>query len=849
MLLVLLCLSSQTLMDFQVNNEDYSSKKVQWMPVIACYDSGGSAMWRDMRLPSNGMRAYGVRLDSDGDTVGKNFSFDDDSALGGCLGRYAIDCDFQGNYTGVWIQHYDAVARRFSQDGTPLGSSFVVDNATTECANPAVAIDSAGRTVIVWADRRTGNAQVYCQMYDESGTAVGTNFPVSDSLQYMSMRCDVAISAQRSFVVVWEYHNDIWGQRFDSLGNPIGSNFKIWNDTLDIIEDYPAVSSTHDGHFAVVWGMRYRGNILCRIFDSTYTPVSNIIQVNEPQLTQSTWPKVTAFSDSMWCITWDDSAANIYLQRITKEGTLMGSNIRINSTDSVRNNLPDVDVTEEYIFVTYTRKTYHMWDIMIQQIAPDGTLIGGNRIITDDIGGEPQRLPAIAADTTGDFFVVWTDNRNPKYMLSDQYGRMFDAAGIPFAHDFRINDMDYGFYAAIAVNKLGLYVSVWTNDSTNQVYAQRFDRNGTLLGPNFQVSQAPGNTGVSIPEVTALNNGRFIIVWGDSRTFPTKIHGRVLDPLGIPLGAEFTAYIDSMANNYPSCIVDQGDSTFILGMGSDNDTLSIAIQQFDYDANPLYDPIILNDAPASGWYVDGAKGINGYLFIWSRYYSEGSGRHIHGQFLDGNLQRIGSNFLIGDDSTWCQENASVISRDNGEYLVVWQDHRDLSYDIYAQSFDSLGNRIGDNFRIDNDTTNAWQWEPSCVSENDLIYITWTDDRIPAHWFDIYCTVMEWPDLGVSEHKESKLQQFVSFSPNPFRKTLVINLNTDSEALHNSKITIYDITGRLIKELPLPTAYSLLPTVITWDGTDGNGAVVPAGVYFFRFGNDQPPVAYKVVKIK
>lgn len=848
MFLVLLVLTSQTLVDFQVNNEDYPSKAHQWFSAITNYDSGGVAIWTDLRLPNNGQRVFATRLDTNGDTIGTNFRVDDHPSNGGCGNYQDVACAYDGSFIGVWTQHENTVGRRFSNNGMPVGPSFIINDSSAECRNPAVTVDSARRTAVVWSDNRDGQARIYCQTYDEVGNPIGTNVPVSDSAAGSEIRCDAALTSHKDIIVVWAYYGDIWCQRLDSLGNAIVGNFKAWNDTIGRDEDYPAVRCAYDGDFMIAWSSYFRGDIFCRIFDSSATPATDVIKINEPPLVSSRRPKIALYDDSVWCIVWDDTARTVHMQMVSCDGSLIGNNVRVDSSTGLRNIVPDVGTTDDFIFVTWTRTNNYTWDIMIQQIAPDGALVGGNHIITDDMGGEAQRMPAIAADTTGDFFIVWNDLRNPEYWLSDMYGRMFDAQGNPFAHDFRINDMNYGFYSAIAVNKLGLYVSVWANDSTHQVYGQRFDRNGTPLGSNFQISQVPGNTGVYGPKVSALSNRRFIVVWGDGRTLPARIYGRILDSLGIPLGNEFTASIDTLCNTYPCCIVDQGESTFVLGMGSD-DAQSVAIQQFDYDVNPISDPIILNDVPVNSWYVAGAKGINGYFFIWSRYYSEGSGRLIYGQFLDENLQKIEGNFLIGDDSTWCQENASVVSRANGEYFVVWQDHRDFNYDIYAQSFDSLGNKVGDNFRIDNDTTNAWQWEPACVSQNDLIYITWTDNRVPEHYFDIYCTVMEWPDLGVCEHNESNPQQLMSIAPNPFHTTLTMKINSIHGLLQNPKIVIYDISGRLVKELSLLTAYSLLPTVITWDGTDSNGVVVPAGVYFLRTDLQPHNVVHKVVKIR
>ncbi|UCG91550.1 MAG: hypothetical protein JSV97_10785, partial [candidate division WOR-3 bacterium] len=49
-----------------------------------------------------------------------------------------------------------------------------------------------------------------------------------------------------------------------------------------------------------------------------------------------------------------------------------------------------------------------------------------------------------------------------------------------------------------------------------------------------------------------------------------------------------------------------------------------------------------------------------------------------------------------------------------------------------------------------------------------------------------------------------------------------------------ELMIYDITGRLVKNYSVSSLYSLVPSVITWDGRDNSGKSVPNGVYFIKF---------------
>ena len=60
------------------------------------------------------------------------------------------------------------------------------------------------------------------------------------------------------------------------------------------------------------------------------------------------------------------------------------------------------------------------------------------------------------------------------------------------------------------------------------------------------------------------------------------------------------------------------------------------------------------------------------------------------------------------------------------------------------------------------------------------------------------------------------------------------------------LNIYDVSGRLVKSFSLSTAYSLLPTGVTWDGKDNGDKQVNAGIYFLKVEGFKP---VKVVKLK
>jgi hypothetical protein len=84
-------------------------------------------------------------------------------------------------------------------------------------------------------------------------------------------------------------------------------------------------------------------------------------------------------------------------------------------------------------------------------------------------------------------------------------------------------------------------------------------------------------------------------------------------------------------------------------------------------------------------------------------------------------------------------------------------------------------------------------------------------------------------------------------PNPFHDNTEIRFTIqDSRSIEQEfrnpnfetrkpTLKIYDAAGRLVKDFLLPTTYYLLPTAVSWDGTDDAGTKLPSGVYFVACG--------------
>ncbi|HEX7070925.1 MAG TPA: T9SS type A sorting domain-containing protein [Rhodothermales bacterium] len=110
---------------------------------------------------------------------------------------------------------------------------------------PAVDMNAAGASVIAWADARDGlHGEIYAQRFDAAGSPIGANIKVSAGEGELDARPEVALLDNGRFMVVWTDSSSgryfARGRTFDAAGNPEGGTFLL------------APNAVHSGQPAVV---------------------------------------------------------------------------------------------------------------------------------------------------------------------------------------------------------------------------------------------------------------------------------------------------------------------------------------------------------------------------------------------------------------------------------------------------------------------------------------------------------------------------------------------------------------------------------------------------------------------
>ncbi|MFN8576156.1 MAG: hypothetical protein U0354_04805 [Candidatus Sericytochromatia bacterium] len=121
----------------------------------------------------------------------------------------------------------------------------------------------------------------------------------------------------------------------------------------------------------------------------------------------------------------------------------------------------------------------------------------------------------------------------------------------------------------------------------------------------------------------------------------------------------------------------------------------------------------------------GMDSSGNYVIVW-----EGSGNGdsdgIFGQKFSNNGDPIGSEFKINTYTINKQYNPKIAMNESGNFVVTWVSTlQDGSYDgIYAQRYNSLGQFVGNEFRVNDYTTNSQKSPAIAINNSGEFIITW-----------------------------------------------------------------------------------------------------------------------------
>jgi uncharacterized repeat protein (TIGR01451 family) len=641
--------------------------------------------------------------------------------------------------------------------------------------NPAIACSPEDRCLSVWENSVEGIWRIYGQ-WVVSGEMEGENFPISTAL---SNQYDPAIAYNASkdeYLVLWWDDRDyvlsgynIYGRLIAGSGAAGDSDCPITTASSD--QQHPdVIYNNTDGEYLVVWqdlrhgdwdifGQRISNN--CTQLDSDFS-ISRVAGLQRH-------PAVAYDSmDNQYLTVWWDSrnspitGEDVYGQVVSHDGTLLKDNFPISTAQGLQG-CPDAawnSTDNEYLaaWADNRNSTSTGSDIYAQRVSSQGELLDGQ----GNPGADPavnfavsratndQVYPVLAYDSDlNRYLAAWQDLRHGDQDIFAQLvsgrGELLNRAGDPGA------DPAVNFPISVAPDSQELpalthgqdkYSAVW-QDSRNysfveeDIYGQRISNHGELLGTGFPLVSTP----ISQTYPTAAYDGHqsYLVVWQDARNSTGTaydIYGQMVDITGTLPGINLSICTAARDQYFPAVASDAEDEFLVTWQDSRHGDWDIYGQRVSNEGALSGDNFEISTAPSDQCFPALAynSAEDNYLIVWQDH--RNGSWDIYGRCVSSGGNQ-GGDFAIAV-ATESQERPDVVynSTDN-EFLIIWQDYRNANWDIYGRRVSSQCSPLGDEFPVSE--VSERQWYPALVynsSDNQYLAVWW-DYRNATTDGDIY----------------------------------------------------------------------------------------------------------------
>ena len=244
-------------------------------------------------------------------------------------------------------------------------------------------------------------------------------------------------------------------------------------------------------------------------------------------------------------------------------------------------------------------------------------------------------------------------------------------------------------------------------------------------GSEFRLNSTTANDQQS-PEIAALSDGGYVAVWQseDQDGSNSGIYGQRYDANGLAVGGEFRVNSTTTNEQSEPAVAGLDGGGFVVVWTSnaqDGSDTGVFGQRYAANGDPVGDEFQVNSETSDGQDSPdiASLGDGGFVVIWESEDQDGSDAGVFGQRFDSNGNAVGAEFRVNSTTASDQQNAQVVALGGGGFVVVWQseDQDADGLGIFAQRFDASGTAVGGEFRINTKQAED-QSDPSIAALDD-----------------------------------------------------------------------------------------------------------------------------------
>lgn len=498
---------------------------------------------------------------------------------------------------------------------------------------------------------------------------------------------------------------------------------------------------------------------------------------------QQAEPYMDGDGNGNYVVTWKDKRNgtdfDIFAQIYQTNGLPLGENFKVNDDNGTRLQYTPViavDPNLNFVIAWIDRRNgdpNNHWDLYAQRFSNNGTTLGENFIVNDELETEEKSHPSVSIDSIGNFVIVWADKRGYPW---DIYGQRYTYDGTAQGDNFRINDDTGNYYQlwpTCACDKSGNLIVSWTDkryDTDRQIYAQRYSADGTALGNNFQVNDNNAGTNNVLPDIAIDGNSNFIIAWEDNRNGHPDIFAQRYMSDGTIIGENFKINENSVdiSHRNPSVSADLAGNFNVCWDDNRNDYNDVYARQFNNNGIPVAVDFKVSSDITYNTKQENAiieSDENGNFIICWEDHRFGFNGEIFAQSYLNDGTAVDENFIVNDDIGSENERKPSIALDGNEnFIIVWEENRTIGDGVYGQRYTSDGIPIQDNFKINDNLGDNWVLSSSVAANFDGSFVvTWADFRTGNH--NIYAQIYSANGTALGNNfKVNYLSAYINYSP-------------------------------------------------------------------------------------
>jgi hypothetical protein len=413
------------------------------------------------------------------------------------------------------------------------------------------------------------------------------------------------------------------------------------------------------------------------------------IAINDtPGNTAQQNPRLISDGRDGYIFTWEDGRSgvyNIYAQKIDRAGKILWKKdgVAVGKFNGNQNFQQIISDRAGGVIVVWQDYRDGNSDIYAQHLDQSGNPLWEKEgaIVCSAPAG--QFAPELVSDNDGGAIITWHDYRAGKG--EDVYAQRINSDGIPqWKNDGIPICIEAGtqWYPKITGDNKNGAIVTWTDGrisaSDNNIYAQRVNASGNLLWDKtgIAISSAPNNQ--ERPVITSVDNGA-VIAWTDARSGDVDIYLQKVDINGKQLWAK---------DGVPAC-------------------------KLMYSQE---DPKLSHD------------GSGGVVVIWTDHRAEKSDIYAQRIYHNGTVAWQENGRPI-TKAMGKQKNPEIIKLSSEDWVIVWDDKRKGGVDLFAQKINSAGIALWkDNGKLIVASSQAQESPAIATDSNGNTVVVWEDGR-------------------------------------------------------------------------------------------------------------------------